>query len=249
MIEFGHAADAFPVLDRCVETASQTEELETLALALYWRASCAFDLEDLESARMDAGRGVRVARRAGSQLAELLNLRITGSTLADLGHFERAVAASESALMIATNLGVAAYELAALHALAFTCSRMEHERERAVNLCLRRIQLSRKLGDVRGEGHAYGVLGDTYYGLGKYELAVESLLRALPIFRDHQAHRHHALCLMKLGYAYERMRTYPLAIDYLEEGLVRFRELRLPRKAEQAQEALDRCRAAVAAVS
>jgi hypothetical protein len=50
---------------------------------------------------------------------------------------------------------------------------------------------------------------------------------------------------MKLGRAYESLRRYPEAIGFLEESIPEFRQLSLPRKAEEAQEALDRCRAAM----
>jgi DNA-binding SARP family transcriptional activator len=246
LVERGLAADAFPVLDRCVETAVEADEPETFALALYWRAVCAFDIDYVEQALTDARRGIRVARRAGSRFAEFMNLRSLACTGALLGDVNEAVAAAEEALSIATELGEVAYELAALHTLAYACLQAE-QYDRTVSVCLRDIRLSRKLGNVRSEAYAYGVLGDVYQRLGKYDLAVQSLFQALPVFRDHQAHRYHALCLVKLGYAYEQMGACRQAIGYLEEGLAEFRELRLSSQAEQAQQALDRCRAAIAA--
>jgi tetratricopeptide (TPR) repeat protein len=177
-----------------------------------------------------------------------MNLRNRSNASASLGDSIQAIADSESALMIATDLGVPAYEAVALPTHAYTCS-LAKDYNRAISMCLRTIEMTRKVGHVRGEALAYGILGDAYHGLGKFELAVASLLRALPVFRDHQANRFHAICMMKLGYAYEGMGSYPQAIGYLEESLVRFRELRLPHKAELAQLALDRCRAAIATVS
>jgi len=55
------------------------------------------------------------------------------------------------------------------------------------------------------------------------------------------AHRYHALSLLKLGHAYEGMGRYPEAISYLEQSMAMFRQLRLPRKVSEAQQALDRC--------
>ena len=248
MVERGLAADAFPVLDRCVGAAVEVDEPEAFALALYWRASCAFDIGNVEQALADARRGIDVAHRAGSRFAELMNLRILGSTLSWIGEASEAIAAVEAAMSIATDLGVAAYELAVLHSLAFAYAHAE-QYDRAASACMRKVELSRELGDVRGEAHAYGVLGDVYHRQGKYDLAVESLLRALPVFRDHHALRHQALCLEKLGCAYEQMAAYPHAISYLEESVTKFRELSLFSRADQAQQALDRCRAAVASAS
>jgi tetratricopeptide (TPR) repeat protein len=238
----GDAAGAKSVFDHCVHAAEEMGAHELLAVALYWRASSAFDLDDAEQARLDSLRGARIAHRTGLPLAESLNLRLLGVTLVWGGRRGRSVRACERAVAIAGRLG-GPFELAALHNLAFACT-LTGQYDRAVTVCLRQIELSNQLGDVRREALSRGVLADAYYGLGKYDLAVESLLRALPVFHDHGTHRHHALCLVKLGYAYEQMAAYPLAIGYLRESVTRFRELRLASQTEQAQQALDRCRAA-----
>jgi tetratricopeptide (TPR) repeat protein len=111
---------------------------------------------------------------------------------------------------------------------------------------LRALELSEKLGDVCGEALAYGLLGDAYLGLGRYEEAAAVLLRALPVFRRHSSRRFHAVCLLKLGYTYEAMRSSE-AIGYLEESIRLFTEIRQSGKADQARHALDRCRIALAA--
>jgi tetratricopeptide (TPR) repeat protein len=174
-----------------------------------------------------------------------MNLRLRSSTLAWLGADDRAVADSELAIAIASDLGDT-YELAALHNLAYTLT-LTGRYERAVSVCLREMELSRKLMDVRGEAISYAVLGDAYQGMGKYDLAVDNLLRALPAFRDHNFPRHHAVCLYKLGRAHEELERYHEAVSYLEDSLVNFRQLRLPQRVEETQRSLDRCRAALAA--
>ena len=138
---------------------------------------------------------------------------------------------------------MAAYTLAALHNVAYTCTRTG-QYDRAVSVCQQRVRLSRELGDVRGEALSLGVLAEAYHGQGRYELAVQSLHQALQSFQAHGADRNQALCLMKLGQAYEAMGSYQRAIRHLEASLLVFRRLRLPHKVRQVQEALDRCRAA-----
>jgi tetratricopeptide (TPR) repeat protein len=173
-----------------------------------------------------------------------MSLGNVGIALAQLGENDQAVQAGESALAMASALGVASYELEALLSLAYTCT-LTGRHERAVTLCLRGIEMSRKLGDICGESVARGILGDAYHGLGDYQQAATSLLRALPVFRDHSARHFQAVCLLKLGYAYEAMGS-PEAIGYLEESLQIFRRLRLPGKADRAQQALNRCKRSTA---
>ena len=149
---------------------------------------------------------------------------------------------AESAVAIALDLGAATYQLAALHTLAFSCV-LAGQYDRSIQLCHRRIELSRELGDVRGEAHCYGVLGDAYSRQGKWGLTIQSLQRALPVFEEHRALRHYGLCLFKLGCAYEGLGSYPEVIEYLERALQVFRQLHLPARADLAQQVLDRCRA------
>jgi tetratricopeptide (TPR) repeat protein len=88
-----------------------------------------------------------------------------------------------------------------------------------------------------------GITGDAYQGLGRYRAAAESLNAALPIFRDRFMRRHHALCLLKLGYAYQAMGDYQTAISYLTESLGILDRLKLVTYAERARQAIDACRA------
>ena len=72
--------------------------------------------------------------------------------------------------------------------------------------------------------------------------AVDCLLRALPLFQTHQADRYYALCLFKLGHAYEAMGARRLAVPYLEDSVRAFRQLLLPGRVEEALGLLERCR-------
>jgi tetratricopeptide (TPR) repeat protein len=65
---------------------------------------------------------------------------------------------------------------------------------------------------------------------------------ALPLFRDTFQHRHQALCLLKLSYAYQAMGDYEQAIASLEESLPIFRELQLTHYEQQALQTIKSCR-------
>jgi DNA-binding SARP family transcriptional activator/tetratricopeptide (TPR) repeat protein len=235
----GRAAEVLDQLKACTEVLSRAGEREAAAFACYWLGFCLSDLDHFEQARREAERGIALAREAESPLAELLNLRELSNALASLGLDDLAHAPSERALAMAMALGAPTYELAALHNLALTCT-ITGQYERAVSVCMRCFELSRALGRSCAEALTLGVLSDAYYGLGRYQEAVDSLLQALPVFRDHSSGRFHAVCLLKLGYAYSAMGS-PKAAGYLQESLQKFQHLRLPRKAEQAQKALDLC--------
>jgi len=128
-----------------------------------------------------------------------------------------------------------------------TCAADMNDFTGARSAAERGVAVAQRAGYRLGEcGNAYGRLGDAYLGLGRHQEAAAVLLRALPIFRSHSSRRFHAVCLLKLGYTYEAMGS-PEAIGYLEESLRLFTELCLPSKANEARQALDRCRIALPA--
>jgi DNA-binding SARP family transcriptional activator len=236
--------EAIGVLDTCLEDDSQALDAETMASALEWRATSALDLEDYAAARQYAERGVDMARSVGSRRAEYGCLSIQGVALACLGEHRQAVAACEQALAIASSLAAHSCEVVALLNLTWAYNIASLPRN-AIPSGMRAMKLSSELGDVCDEALASGMLGDAYRELGRYREAVDHYLRALPVFQAHSSRRFHGLCLLKLGYAYEAMGA-PEAIGYLEGSLRIFTELQLPRKADQAREALARCTGAVA---
>jgi tetratricopeptide (TPR) repeat protein len=94
------------------------------------------------------------------------------------------------------------------------------------------------MGDITGEAQALALLGDAYYGLGRYDDAVAAYVQALPVFRDHFMFRYRALCLYKLGRTYQTLGDQAQAKNCLKECLPLFRELRLPEKEKLALAAL-----------
>jgi tetratricopeptide (TPR) repeat protein len=225
--ERGYAAKAMDLLEECVAMFERHEDLKNLAYALYWRGSSAWDLDFFDVARRDAERGVALGRQVADPYAEVLNLRLLGLSLSRLGEHAKALASCERALAIAVGLGEESCESVALHNLSFVCT-MAGQCERALELVLRQQELCHKIGDVRMKGLSLGVRGDAYHGLGRYEDAVTAFLQALSIFRNHSIRRHHAICLVKLGYAYQAMGSHQLAVQYLEESLPMLRQLGLP---------------------
>lgn len=242
LIQRGRAAEALPILERCVSPTRAKRDPEFMAFALYWRGFCALELDEYPDGRLHGEQGLLAARQAKSPVAEVMNMRLLGNVLAWMGEGQLALTMSERAYEASVGLGSGAYRRTALHTLANVCT-LVGEHERAIGLCLRAEALGKELGDIRGQALSQGLLADAYRGLGQLEAAAACLRRALPVFREHHARRFQALCLMKLGLVYEEMGSAE-AIQFLEESLTIFYELGLKAKASVAEEALARWRAA-----
>jgi DNA-binding SARP family transcriptional activator/tetratricopeptide (TPR) repeat protein len=240
----GYSAEAAVLLDECVEQFQVMQEPDLLAFALYWRAACAWDLDDFEAAQRHAERGRVLAREVSNRYAELANLRILGLSLSLVGEHATAVNLCEQAMSLAEALGSGPYVLVALHSLALVCCHVGQV-DRSLDVSMRLLDLSRQLDDVRATSTALGVVADACLRMGRYPEAIGALRQALPDFRAHHAGRHIGLCLLKLGYAHEGVGQHAEAVGFLKESLGLFRSLDLPRKVEQAQRALDRCQQAL----
>lgn len=60
-------------------------------------------------------------------------------------------------------------------------------------------------------------------------------------FRSYSIRRHHAICLFKLGQAYQAIGSNELAVRYLEESVPMFRQLALPSYEQRAVRAIQDC--------
>jgi DNA-binding SARP family transcriptional activator/tetratricopeptide (TPR) repeat protein len=243
LVECGRAADALAVSDACVDEALwfEDENPELLAFALYWRASCSWDLDDYREASAYAQRGVDVASHARLPLAELHNLRRLSTAEVYLGNAERAIALAKRAAELSLRTKDNWSEFLAVHLLA-TVYRRAGQHQKAVDACIQAISLSHELGSARDEAISRGLLGDAYHGLGRYEDAIRCFRQIAPVFESDSAARHAALCWLKLGYAHEAAGEIDEAVECLEEAVRAFQELRLERRVKTAQQALDRCR-------
>lgn len=240
MARRGLSSDAAIVLDSCIERFESVGERTSMAFALYWRALCAWDLDDFGTARRFALRGLEASRSAGNLPSEIANARIVGLSFALGGRHASALEVCEQAMGMAEKLGSDLYTLVSLHSLALTAC-LAGQYERAVTIAERVVDLSRELNSVQDEATAYGVMADAYLGMHRYADAVTMLLKALPAFQIHKAERHQALALLKLGSAYQGMGREAEAMPCLDKSVELFTALRLPRKVELARDARDRC--------
>jgi DNA-binding SARP family transcriptional activator len=237
LLRQGRAADALVLLGQCVAAFERCRDLAHLAYALHWRAACQWDLDDFSGARSDAARGAQVARLAGSPGAEGLNMSLLGLALASSGEADAAVTATKVSLEITARLlDEPTVELDAVLNAAHVYV-VAGQPERALPVCRRAVDLSRRLSDRYSEAEAWGKLGGAALALSQYQEAVAALSRALPIFRDDGNRRYHAVCLLKLGQAYLALHA-PEAADCLQESLSICNELRLPILAGRVHQAI-----------
>jgi len=239
--EYGRHADAEPLVDQCVSELERKEDHAELTTALYWRAICATNLGAFDDACGYARRAMEIARKSGDRHGELMALRVLGLSIARLpGGHDDGIAYCEQALAIARESAQPACERELLHTVTYAYT-LAGRCLSALNMCQQGIELDRQLGFPDKESVWLGVLGDAYYGLGRYGEAADAYTRALAGYRDQFLRRHYALCQLKLGKTYQAMGRMSEAISHLEQSLALFRELHLPHYEERARQTLSLC--------
>jgi tetratricopeptide (TPR) repeat protein/transcriptional regulator with XRE-family HTH domain len=239
----GRHAEASPIVDQCVTAFEELGESRALAIALYWRSVCEWNLESFADARISADRARHLAQHTGDRQAEFMALRLMALTLVQPGmrdHRDEGLTSAERALALARELGEPTFEFEVLHTVAHVYN-LAGRYQDALHLSQEGLGLAQDLGVQVAAAEWMGIRGDAYHGLGRYREAAEALRTALPTFRDHFVRRHHGLCLLKLGYAYQAMGDNQTAIAHLNESLGIFGQLRLDHYADRAREALIAC--------
>jgi transcriptional regulator with XRE-family HTH domain/tetratricopeptide (TPR) repeat protein len=241
----GRHAQASPLVDQCATAFDELGDRRGLAAALYWRSNCEWNLGSYGRARVTADRALRLARDTGERQVEYLALRLLALAQAFVpdhpDHRKIAVTCAEQALAVARQLGQPAYEFQALHTLTHLYN-VAGRHQDALLMCAEGVDRAPDLGGPTAVAEWLGVRGDAFRGLGRHSEAAESLLGALPIFRDHFMRRHHALCLLKLGYTYQAMGEHRAAARHLQDSMDIFGRLNLAYFTDRAREALLACR-------
>jgi DNA-binding SARP family transcriptional activator/tetratricopeptide (TPR) repeat protein len=239
--ERGRHADAAPAIDRCVAAFEEHGDNRALAAALYWRASCEMNLGSFRDGQVTAMRSLALARTLAERQTEFLALRMLALTQGNLPDYrEEAIRSSEQALAVVREFDQPAWELEVMHSVAHVANLTGRHQE-AINLCHEAHDLQGKFGVNFDEADWLGIMADAHHGLGRYREAAEALSMAFPIFRDQFMRRHQALCLLKLGYAYQAMGDYGQAITSARESLPIFRELRLAQYEKQVFQTIANC--------
>jgi DNA-binding XRE family transcriptional regulator/tetratricopeptide (TPR) repeat protein len=237
----GRHAEARPIVDKCAQTFDALADKRALAAAFYWRSVCQWNLESFTDALRSAEQAIHLAQDTGDGQVEFLALRLVALAQANLpDQLASAVISAEQALTLAKELGEPLFELETLHTAAHVYN-LATRHEDALDLCQQGMSLARDLGVQFAEAEWLGISGDAYYGLRRYREAAESLRTALPVYRDHFMRRHHALCLLKMGYAFHAMGDEGAAIDHLTASLGMFNQLQLAHYVQRARKALDAC--------
>jgi DNA-binding SARP family transcriptional activator len=238
----GAHADAVPIVRNCVKAFGQLADQRNLAVALYWLSVCEFNLGTFSNASRTADNAIWLARQLSDRQIEFLALRILGLAQASFPEgMARGIQSCEQSLAMVREFGERSWEMEILHSTAHVYN-VAGQHEAAIRICQEGMDISRELGVSVGQFEWQGVLADAYHGLGRYQDAADILAKAIPGFRDHFMRRHHALALLKLGYAHQAMSKFTQAIGFLEQSLPMFRDLRLPHYEERVHQTVLDCR-------
>ena len=243
----GRHAEALPVVERCSAAFIELGDSRAVPAALYWKSVCQSNLGSFREGMATATSALRLARQLADRQIELLALRITAITQAQLpGYRDAANESCAQALAVARELGKPAWEYEILHTVGHVAN-LTGRPQAAIETYHQSLEFRKKLGVTVDEGSWLGIRGDAEQALGRYHQAAQAYLTALPIFRRQFMGRHQALCLLKLSDCYRAMGQFSEAVASAQESLPIFRELRLAHYADRALLTIAECQRALPA--
>jgi tetratricopeptide (TPR) repeat protein len=98
------------------------------------------------------------------------------------------------------------------------CKQGGHEDD-AIKYYSKRIEISKQLGDIRGEGYGLSNAAECYASKGHLETALEYCEKAIKIFRKMDEKRMISNTLMVFGIVYGYKKDWPLSIKHYNEAI------------------------------
>lgn len=232
--------EATRLIDESIPIFERNCDIRSLAQAIYWRGHFASRRDDVETARKDAQRGLRLARMIDDKQTESLHLRMLAQALALLGDNKESVRLCEQALAIAREGGSLADQRQIIHELG-EMKIAAGDPEWAVEQCRKELDQGFTMGYKFAEAYFRSLLGRAYHALGNYGSAIQELTSAVAIFARHKADGEYVTTLYQLASSQMAICDYDAAKENLTTCLEVLSKVRMPQYEDLARAALLKC--------
>ena len=232
--------EATRLIDESIPVFERNCDIRSLAQAIYWRGHFASRRDDVETARKDAQRGLRLARMIDDKQTESLHLRMLAQALALLGDNKESLRLCEQALAIAREGGSLADQRQIIHELG-EMKIAAGNPEWAVEQCRRELDQGFTMGYKFAEPYFRSLLGRAYHALGDYGSAIQELTSAVAIFAQHKAHGEYVTTLYQLASSQMAICDFDAAKENLTTCLEVLSKVRMPQYEDLARSALSKC--------
>jgi len=221
----GNFPEALQQLRAALELAQEIKDPEKhvrclmLLGKLYWALD---QLEDSEKLYLEALSGARNANLKREAEVSALALDIwkfysQGQSELYAGHYEKSIAAFNSALERAGAIGSKEHEVKCLRQLG-SVYWVKNDLENFLSINERSLKIARDLNDRREQGKSMINMGSYYSKLSDYSRALNCYSDALDISKDAMDKRNEALCLKNIGFILSLLGFYERSLDYLLEA-------------------------------
>lgn len=232
--------EATQLIDESIRVFERNCDIRSLAQAIYWRGHFASRHDDVDTARKDAQRGLRLARMIDDKQTESLHLRMLAQALALLGDNKESLRLCEQAMAIATEGGSLVDQRQIIHELG-EMKIAAGDPEWAVEQCRRELAQDFTMGYKLAEAHFRSLLGRAYHAMDDYALAIQELTNALAIFARHKADAEYVTTLYQLALSQLATCDFAAAKESLTTCLEMLGKVRMPQYEALARTALLEC--------
>ncbi len=142
-----------------------------------------------------------------------------GDVYRDKGEFNKAIKNYNKSIEILTQMGHI-YEMSDVYnRIGITYCKQGGKEEQAIEYYMKRIDISKRIGDIRGIGYGLSNAAECYTTKGHLDKALESCNRAMKIFAKTDERRMISNTLMVYGMIYGQHQEWGKAVDYFNRAI------------------------------
>lgn len=211
--------EATQYLTRSIKISRTLKDYYGIANAHYWLGSVSARRGEYDKAIDHYRKCMNFAKRINYLPGIAKTHTGMGDVYRDKGDFNKAIKNYNKSIEILTQMGHI-YEMSDVYnRIGITYCKQGGKEEQAIEYYMKRVDISKKIGDIRGIGYGLSNAAECYTTKGLLDKALESCNRAMKIFAKTDERRMISNTLMVYGMIYGRHKEWDKAIDYFNRAI------------------------------
>ena len=190
-----------------------------IANAQYWLGAVAAKRGEYDKAISHYNKCMNYAKRINYKPGLAKTYTGMGDVYRDKGEYLKAIKSYNKSISILNKMGQI-YEMSDVYnRIGITYCKQGGKEDQALEYYLKRIDISKKIGDIRGVGYGLSNAAECYTSKGSLDKALESCNKAMKIFAKTDERRMIANTLMVYGMIYGKHKEWDKAVDYFNRAI------------------------------
>jgi tetratricopeptide (TPR) repeat protein len=211
--------EAVTNLNEALAISNKLKDNYGIANAHYWMGAVAARRGEYDKAINHYNKCMNYAKRINYKPGLAKTYTGMGDVYRDKGEYLKAIKSYNKSISILNEMGHL-YEMSDVYnRIGITYCKQGGKEDQALQYYKKRIDISKKIGDIRGVGYGLSNAAECYTSKGSLDKALESCNKAMRIFAKTDERRMIANTLMVYGMIYGKHKEWDRAIEYFNRAI------------------------------